>query len=179
MIEQLVFLLMIVMAIFCVAATNLRKAIVGMGVFSLLATLCYLIYHAPDVAIAEAVIGSALSTILYIIALKKYSSFYIYFSSGIQQEANDLNMRLAKGNIRGVIREYCVAHELAPQIVYTREKPEVIAAEHVYDMILHDNGRQTTVYGIETDAHYTALKGQLEDRCPEEQLVFDILEEEK
>ena len=175
MIEQIIFLLMIVMAVFCVSSANLRKTIMGLGVFSLLATLCYLIYHAPDVAIAEAIIGSALSTILYIIALKKYSSFYIYFSSGIQDEVNDLSMRLEKSNIRGVIRAYCVEHELSPQIVYTRENPEAVAAEHVYDLILHDDGNQTTVYGRETDAHYTAIKGQLEERCPEEKMIFDVL----
>ena len=179
MIEQIIFLGMIVMAIFCVTAANLRKTIVGLGVFSLLATVCYLIYHAPDVAIAEAVIGSAISTILYIIALKKYSSFYIYFSSSIQEEVNDLRMRLEKSNIRGVIREYCVAHELAPQIVYTQEDPDVVAAGYVYDLILHDDGNQTTVYGIETDDHYTALKEQLEEHCLEEGLVFANIKEEK
>ena len=179
MIEQLIFLLMIVMAVFCVMSKNLRKTIVGLGVFSLLATVCYLIYHAPDVAIAEAIIGSALSTILFIIALKKYSSFYIYFSSGMKEEGNDLSMRLEKSNIRGIIREYCVEHELAPQIVYTRESPKLVAAEHMYDLILHDDGKQTIVYGRETDAHYTAIKEQLQERCPEERMVFDVIEEEK
>ena len=179
MIEQLIFLLMIIMAIFCVVSRNLRKTIVGLGVFSLLATLCYLIYHAPDVAIAEAIIGSALSTILFIIALKKYSSFYIYFSSGIEEESSDLNLQLEKSNIRGVIRKYCVEHELAPQIIYTREKPEVVAAEHFYDLILYDDGRQTTVYGREADTHYTSIKEQLEEQCSKEQIIFGILKEAK
>ena len=177
--EQLIFLLMIVMALFCVTAVNLRKAIIGLGAFSLLAAVCYLIYHAPDVAITEAVIGSALSTILYIIALKKYSSFYVYFSSGTQNKSSDLRMRLEKSDVRGVIREYCAAHELTPQIVPTWEAPETIAAEHVYDLILHDDGSQTTLYGIETDDHYHALKDLLQERMPEKQLVFASLKEEK
>ena len=180
MIEQLILLLMIVVAFFCVTAENLRKAIIGLGVFSLLATACYLVYHAPDVALTEAVIGSALTTILYIIALKKYSSFYVYFSSNTQADSSDQHIRQKKSSLRlrSVVREYCTAHELAPQIVYTWEAPEVIAAEHIYDLILHDNGGKTTVYGIETDDHYNTLKQQLTERFPQEGLLFASLKED-
>jgi len=177
--EQLILLLMIITALFCVTAADLKKSIIGLGVFSLLATICYLIYHAPDVAITEAVIGSALTTILYIIALKKYSSFYVYFSSGTKKKNSDQRMRQENRNIRGVIREYCAAHELAPQIVYTWEEPEAIAEEHVYDLILHNIDSRNIVYGIETDDHYNALKRQLQKSCPEERLIFAGLKEEK
>jgi len=177
--EQIIFLLMITLALFCVMATNLRKVIIGLGVFSLIATVCYLMYHAPDVAITEAVIGSALTTILYIIALKKYSSFYVYFSGSEQKKSSDIDMRMEKGDIWAVVKEYCANHELTPQLVYTWDRPETIAIEHVYDLILHNDGNMTTVYGREIDEHYKVLKTLLEERCPQERLLFSSLEEEK
>ncbi len=69
--DKLVFILMIIIALYIVSCRNYKRAIIALGAFSLLASFCYLLYHAPDVAIAEAVIGSALSTILFIVALKK------------------------------------------------------------------------------------------------------------
>lgn len=70
--EQLVFVLLIVFAIFSIFARNLKSAVVGMGVFGLWMSFMYLIYHAPDVAIAEAVIAGSLGTVLFIITIKNY-----------------------------------------------------------------------------------------------------------
>ena len=176
--EQLVFLLMISMAIFCVTAKNLRNVICAMGVFSLMAALCYLMYHAPDVAIAEAVIGSALPTILYIIALKKYHCFYVYCSSGAKDEHSDVRIQAVMDDILHKVTPYCASKELEPQVVYTWEEPGTIAKEHVYDLIIHCDGTQTTVYGIETDDHYHNLEKQLIEDAVGEVPLFASLEED-
>jgi multicomponent Na+:H+ antiporter subunit B len=59
-------------ALFSVFAKNLKRAIVGSSVCGLWASIAYMFYHAPDVAIAEAVISSSLATILYIVTIKNY-----------------------------------------------------------------------------------------------------------
>ena len=46
-------------------------AVIGMGVFSLLLSAVYLLAAAPDVAIAEAAIGAALVTVIYVLAIRK------------------------------------------------------------------------------------------------------------
>jgi len=66
------YILMILFALFSVFAKNLKRAIIGSSVFGLWASVAYMLYHAPDVAIAEAIISSALATILYIITIKNY-----------------------------------------------------------------------------------------------------------
>lgn len=51
------------------------SAIVSAGVVSLLASLLYLIVGAPDVAMTEAAIGSALTTVVFLSAWARIQSF--------------------------------------------------------------------------------------------------------
>ena len=63
------------MILFAAIAIQTEKPVRGaiyLGVFSLICSFVFLLYAAPDVAIAEAIIGSTLSTILYLVALYKY-----------------------------------------------------------------------------------------------------------
>jgi len=69
---QLIYILLIVFALYSVFAKNLKRAIVGCGVLGLWSSMAYMLYHAPDVAIAEAVISSSLTTILYVLTIKNY-----------------------------------------------------------------------------------------------------------
>ena len=71
-VDQIVFILLIVFALFSIFATNLKRAIICSSIFGLWVALTYLLYHAPDVAIAEAVIASSLGLILYIITIERY-----------------------------------------------------------------------------------------------------------
>jgi len=68
-----IYILLIIFALYSVFAKNLKRAIVGSGVFGLWISIAYMLYHAPDVAIAEAVISSALATILYVVTIKNYN----------------------------------------------------------------------------------------------------------
>jgi len=86
---HLLYILMIMFAIYSVFAKNLKRAIVGSGVFGLWVSVVYIIYHAPDVAITEAVISSALATILYVVTIKNY---------------NDISTKLLKVNWKEIIR---------------------------------------------------------------------------
>ena len=70
---HLIYILLIIFALYSVFAKNLKRAIVGCGVFGLWVSIAYMLYHAPDVAIAEAVISSALTTILYVVTIKNYN----------------------------------------------------------------------------------------------------------
>ncbi len=75
--ETIVFILLIIFALFSVFATNLKIAIICSSVFGVWISFAYLLYHAPDVAIGEAVIASSLGTILYIITIKKYKDITV------------------------------------------------------------------------------------------------------
>ena len=83
-----IYILLIIFAFYSVFATNLKRAIVGSTVFGLWVSIAYMLYHAPDVAIAEAVISSSLVTILYVVTIKNY---------------NDISVKKININLRGVI----------------------------------------------------------------------------
>ncbi|MCL1872022.1 MAG: DUF4040 domain-containing protein [Promicromonosporaceae bacterium] len=70
--DQIVFVFLIVFAVRAVFASCLRHAIITSGVFGLFASLAYLLYHAPDVAVSEAVVASSLGTVLLILTIRNY-----------------------------------------------------------------------------------------------------------
>jgi len=63
--------IMISAAIFTIFQKNLVSAIISAGVISLLASVIYLILGSPDVAMTEASIGSALTTVVFLYALNR------------------------------------------------------------------------------------------------------------
>lgn len=56
-----------------IALTQRRRltAIIGMGLFSFLLAVVYLLLHAPDVALTEATIGLGLITAIYVLAIRR------------------------------------------------------------------------------------------------------------
>ncbi len=178
-IDKLVFLLMLATALFIVSSRNYKRIIVALCALSLLAAFCYLIYHAPDVAIAEAVIGSALSTILYIVALKKHRNFYLYFSSKTQEKLSDFKVKAQMEEIVSKIRDYCSENDLEMQTVFTSESPADIEKEHLYDLILEKENDKMVVYGSDMEKHVMTIKTILGNSVDKEKLelkTFDNVE---
>jgi uncharacterized MnhB-related membrane protein len=62
---------MLVAAILAVYQKELVAAIISAGVVSLSASVVYVILSAPDVAMTEAAIGSALTTVVFLYALNR------------------------------------------------------------------------------------------------------------
>lgn len=76
MLELLVFLLcgsILASALLAVCLNSLMAAMVSAGLASLFAAVCYLLLAAPDVAMAEAAIGSGLSTLIFLYAIRRTS----------------------------------------------------------------------------------------------------------
>ena len=64
-------LIMIAAAVFALHTGSLLSGIISAGVISLLASVLYLLLAAPDVAMTEAAIGSGLTTVVFLFALRK------------------------------------------------------------------------------------------------------------
>ncbi len=64
-------LLLIVAAIFAVYQKDLILAVIGTSAISVALSALYFILQAPDVALTEAAIGVALTTIIFVITIKK------------------------------------------------------------------------------------------------------------
>lgn len=74
----IILLLMVVSAILTIVTNRLFTAVVYSSVLSGFAAFAYVLLGAPDVALAEAVIGSTLATVIFLVTLKKYRIFTIY-----------------------------------------------------------------------------------------------------
>ena len=89
----IVFLIMVpVLALVALEIKNLLSAVIVLSAFSLVLSLIFYYLHAPDVAIAEAAIGSGFATVIFLIAIKKrgvlimltypHSRFFYYDDKG-------------------------------------------------------------------------------------------------
>ena len=67
----LLIIAMVVLAILSIEFKDLIAAVVAMGAVSLVISLLFLFLQAPDVAMAEASIGAALTMAIYIIVVRK------------------------------------------------------------------------------------------------------------
>ncbi len=67
----LLCLILIAAAIFSVVQKDLLVAVIGTSVVSVALSALFFILQAPDVALTEAAIGVALTTIIFVITIKK------------------------------------------------------------------------------------------------------------
>ncbi|MCD6454463.1 MAG: DUF4040 domain-containing protein [Candidatus Aminicenantes bacterium] len=63
--------LMLILAVYVVETKDLLAAVIASGFISLVASIVYLYLQAPDVAMTEAAIGAGLTTLIFIIAIRK------------------------------------------------------------------------------------------------------------
>lgn len=69
--DALVCLLMVAVAVAATVVRNLVSAVIMVGVVSLMVSYLFLRMGAPDVAMTEAAIGAALTTVIFLIALRR------------------------------------------------------------------------------------------------------------
>lgn len=75
-------LLLIIIAIIIVKSKNNIKLVVFFSLFSLVATVLYYFNKAPDVALAEVAIGSAIMPLIFIVSISKQREFVVMNHTG-------------------------------------------------------------------------------------------------
>ncbi len=71
MLNQFIYGLLLAAACGVVWSRNLIRSLIWLSIFSLLLTFQYVLYRAPDVAITEAALGTGLSTLVFLTAIRK------------------------------------------------------------------------------------------------------------
>jgi len=66
---------LIVAGIYAVVKKDLLQAAIATGLISLVLSILFFILQAPDVALTEAAIGIALSTIIFVLAIRNTKRF--------------------------------------------------------------------------------------------------------
>ncbi len=69
--ENAALVAMLIATACVVFSRRLYLSLIAMSLFSMFLTLKYLLLHAPDVAITEAALGAGLSTLVFLVAIKK------------------------------------------------------------------------------------------------------------
>ena len=138
--KPIMLIILVVTAIMTLQTKKMKNAVIYLGVFSIIIAFVYLLQGAPDVAIAEAVIGSTMTTILYIVALHKYKLFRIY----INFDALEINDSVYKKNkyndLLKSIKTFCYKNGLDPMTIYTVDKKNLIAkGEHHLNLEIIDH----------------------------------------
>jgi len=76
--------LLVFSALYAIKQKDLLYAVIATGVISLILSLVFLLLQAPDVALTEAAIGIALTTIAFVITIRN-TSRYENDNTGINQ----------------------------------------------------------------------------------------------
>jgi len=175
MIEKAVLLMMVAFALLAVREDRLRTAVIYLGSFSLVGSFTYLLHGAPDVAIAEAIIGSTLSTFLILVALKKHRIFTVYYS---MKKGTQLAGAFVKSRDEFVdlTEKFCISKELEPHIVYTTEKLDKIERSHQYDLIVIHGDDDISIYGSRSSYQFGSFEAYLNESWDQDILLIFIKE---
>lgn len=158
MVIKIFLILMIIFSILAIQTPKLRRAVIYLGIFSLISSFIYLLYQAPDVAIAEAIIGSTLATILFLVALQKYRVFTIYYTNENFSEVNDEYINTGRTQILNMVEKFCISQELEPQVIYTTDKVDNIKTNESYDLVIRQKEETFFIYGNQNNYQLDSLK---------------------
>lgn len=157
----IVFVLMVIFAIASIQSDSLRQSVIYLSVFSLLCSFAYALYQAPDVAIAEAVIGCTLSTVLYLVAIKKYRVFRIYYSNQVTILEKIPETNILRANLVTMTDAYLKDLELEMDLIHTKHSFDEIDGLHEYDVIVEHTNEGIRMYGAQSNYLYDGLTSYL------------------
>ena len=141
MINALILLTMCLFALLAIQTRLLRNAIIHLAVLSVLAAFLYLRIAAPELAIAEAVIGSGLVTLLYLAALKRNRIYTIGVvgNGELQCLADPYMHHITKTRAVHEIRQFFLMREYELQIVFVPESLAEALRNDAYDLVLQED----------------------------------------
>lgn len=161
LVEIILLVALIALAIVTVEAKKLRRSVIYVGAFSLISSFVYLLYNAPDVAIAEAFIGCTLSVVLYLTALKKYRIITIYYAhtdGDIPKETENYCTKLIDD-----IENFLSSHDLEPQLVKTSLYDTTLHDNEAFDLLVVNSGDSVSIYSSKTNYHTSMISTYLYD----------------
>lgn len=166
MVLKVFLLLMLVFAFLSVQTKLMRNAVIYLGVFSLISAVVYFLYQAPDVGLAEAIIGSTLTTVLYLVALQKYRVITVYYVDEVEQlSERKLRRQRAQGQSASMmnipvmreIEKFCIGKEYEMHVVQTTESLGELYSHAANDLIVVRKSKQCFVYANMKNYLYSDL----------------------
>lgn len=178
MILDLFYITLIIFAIISIQTTVLRNAIIYLSVFSLLCSVVYLLLGAPDVAIAEAAIGCTLSTILFLVALKKYRIFTVYYNCTVDSIDDLPTLKLEKEDIRQQLVKFSNSSELQLDMINTSSGLKHLSKSVSFDIIIFHSTHGIWLHGFKNSYQYNQLVEQFQENLTIPVFAYFLEEED-
>lgn len=159
MFEKITLILMVILAVAAINTVTLRKAVIFLAIFSLISSFAFLLYRAPDVAIAEAIIGAAFTTIIFLVAIRQQKDIHFYIlpsEEGIQTGAEPEKYQKAVGTIEQFLWE----KELEPKKITSCKRLVEVLTKDDFDYILLWNNVSPVIYGRNQDHHLDEMEAR-------------------
>jgi putative multicomponent Na+:H+ antiporter subunit B len=173
MILDLLYISLILFAIISLQSSVLRNAVIYLTVFSLLSSAAYLFLGAPDVAIAEAVIGCTLSTILYLVALKKYKIISVYYRFIASQNLIDSELAENSEHIRDLLSTLTDQLDLQLDFITTTSSLSKMIQTN-FDMIIIHSPKGLFIHGLENNYHFVEMSDYLKSNLTLPVSIFHL-----
>ncbi|MCK5129463.1 MAG: DUF4040 domain-containing protein [Clostridiales bacterium] len=161
--RYILYFILIVTAFLTVQGKRLRNSVIYLGIFSLVSSLVYLLLYAPDVAIAEAIIGCTISVILFLTALKKYKTFVIYYVPE-DDDAHSREFLLS-------FEKYLAKNEFGPQLIHTSLDDSHLHDTERFDVLIVHQADQMILYSSASSYHSPLIRTFLENKQYDEEKV--------
>jgi uncharacterized MnhB-related membrane protein len=155
----------VVAAIFTPRKLN---SIIYLSIFSLLASWSYVFDHAPDVAIAEAVIGSTMFTILFLVAMKKYRRYRVFF---LFREPSGKD-KMVKKLVR-ILKKFAFINDIQFDKVYVLSHIDDIHERGIeYDFVIQKNLDNFFIFGREENEDFQLFIDYIKEEHPDVNITF-------
>ncbi len=163
--EILLMICLIALAFITVQTRKLRRAAIYLGAFSLICSFTYLTYNAPDVAIAEAVIGCTLSTILLLIALKKYHVITIFY---VETELGEsAAVKKERKVFTTSFEHFMMEKGFEPQMIPTHIEENPLGHNDCFNLLIEHTQEEIIIYSSGIRYLEPEIKKYLESHKPE------------
>lgn len=170
-----VLVLILLLAIMAVESTNLKTAVLALGMFSMILSVVYLLESAPDVALAEAAIGSTLSTIILLVALKNYKVFHVCLNDDEFREGQDTSVLSDAELLIKLVDDYCQLKELDMHLDVRHGHLDTAISTHRYDLVIHRTDEGDILYGRARNYHAASLMAFYRNKPEAEGITWRML----
>lgn len=164
MFEGLLLVAVIIVGFLTVMTDSLMRTIIYSGTFSLITAMAYLYYNAPDVALAEAAIGVGLSTIMYLVAVKKVRVYDVLYINEEIEGFDDSDINSVQDTLIRPLEIFIEkTEELEPNIAYTNKEAAYYQEKADHDFIICQRDNLTFLCGKTTDDVFQDIIANMND----------------
>ncbi len=159
---DITLIVIILLAIFTIITPRIRKSIILSGILSVTAAFAYVLLAAPDIALAEAVIGSTITTVLLLVAIKKSKIFIVYYIKDDE---------VIREDIMKYIEQILIENEYELQFVCTTESVEFLKENYSFELLIEEKEDKVKLYGEYSNMGFMNILRKLRGEFGEENIL--------